>query len=77
VLCAFFKAGQCGKGDKCKFSHDVNVERKTEKRSIYCDLREVEDGGETMDSWTEDKLKEVVDKKHGMEKIMPSTTIVS
>src|SRR4051812_10122636 len=27
VLCAFFKAGQCTKGDKCKFSHDVNVER--------------------------------------------------
>ena len=35
VLCAFFKAGQCGKGDKCKFSHDLALGRKGEKRSIY------------------------------------------
>lgn len=39
VLCAFYKAGQCGKGDKCKFSHDLEVERRTEKRNIYNDAR--------------------------------------
>ena len=40
VLCAFFKQGQCKKGDKCKFSHDLNVSRKGEKRSMYTDTRE-------------------------------------
>uniref|UniRef100_A0A0K8RGD0 Putative translation machinery-associated protein n=1 Tax=Ixodes ricinus TaxID=34613 RepID=A0A0K8RGD0_IXORI len=34
VLCAFFKQGTCGKGDKCKFSHDITIERKAEKRDI-------------------------------------------
>ena len=37
ILCAFFKQGQCGKGDKCKFSHDLAVERKGAKRSVYDD----------------------------------------
>ncbi|KAG0011680.1 hypothetical protein BGZ80_000506, partial [Entomortierella chlamydospora] len=42
VLCAFFKAGTCTKGDKCKFSHDPNVERKTTKRDLYTDNRDEE-----------------------------------
>lgn len=37
VLCAFFKQGACTKGDKCKFSHDLTIERKAEKRSVYDD----------------------------------------
>lgn len=40
VLCAFYKQGQCTKGDKCKFSHDLSVERKCEKRSVYVDERD-------------------------------------
>ena len=40
VLCAFFKAGQCEKGTKCKFSHDLNVGRKVEKKNLYQDSRE-------------------------------------
>lgn len=40
VLCAFFKAGSCEKGTKCKFSHDLNVGRKVEKRNLYEDGRE-------------------------------------
>ena len=40
VLCAFFKAGTCEKGNKCKFSHDVNVGRKVEKKNLYADSRE-------------------------------------
>nr|CAG4641988.1 EOG090X0C5B [Eurycercus lamellatus] len=62
VLCAFFKQGTCGKGDRCKFSHDLEIERKAEKRSLYCDVRE--DDKETSEDWDEDKLKEVVEKKH-------------
>lgn len=40
VLCAFFKAGNCEKGNKCKFSHDMNVGRKVEKKNLYEDSRE-------------------------------------
>lgn len=76
VVCAFFKAGQCGKGNRCKFSHDLSVERKVEKRSLYVDMRD-DDEEDTMDTWNDEKLKEVVDKKHGAEKRMPTTDIVS
>lgn len=65
VLCAFFKQGMCQKGAKCKFSHDLTIERKSEKRSLYFDARDDEREGDNMDNWDEDKLKEVVEKKHG------------
>jgi len=64
VVCAFFKAGQCGKGDKCKFSHDLTMDNKVEKRSIYVDMRD----DDTMDNWDDEKLKDVVDQKHSKEK---------
>ena len=66
VFCAFFKQGLCKKGDKCKFSHDPDVERKSAKRSIYNDAREDED--DNMDDWDDDKLADVVNKKHAGEK---------
>lgn len=75
VLCVLFKAGQCTRGDKCKFSHDLAVERKVEKRSMYVDSRTLEDD-DPMDNWNEEKLKEVIDKKHGKEKSHPTTDIV-
>lgn len=75
IVCAFFKQGQCTKGNKCKFSHDLGVERKAEKRSMYVDMRDDEE--DTMENWDEEKLKEVVQKKHGeAEKKMPTTDIV-
>jgi len=43
VLCQFFKSGQCQKGDKCKFSHDLAVERKSAKIDLYTDTRTVGD----------------------------------
>jgi len=66
VFCAFFKQGLCKKGDKCKFSHDPDIERKSAKRSIYATDANQED--ENMDDWDEDKLAEVIGKKHGAEK---------
>ncbi|XP_059355795.1 zinc finger CCCH domain-containing protein 15 [Carassius carassius] len=77
VLCAFFKQGQCTKGDKCKFSHDLTLERKCEKRSLYVDGRDDELEKDTMDNWDEKKLEEVVNKKHGeAEKKKAKTQIV-
>lgn len=75
VLCAFYKQGHCTKGDKCKFSHDLSTERKSEKRNVYVDLRET--GDDNMENWDEEKLKEVVEKKHGeAERKMPKTDII-
>uniref|UniRef100_A0A8C6G2G9 Zinc finger CCCH domain-containing protein 15 n=1 Tax=Moschus moschiferus TaxID=68415 RepID=A0A8C6G2G9_MOSMO len=77
IVCAFFKQGQCTKGDKCKFSHDLTLERKCEKRSVYIDARDEELEKDTMDNWDEKKLEEVVNKKHGeAEKKKPKTQIV-
>ena len=42
MLCQFFKAGNCEKGRKCKFSHDLSIERKGQKRDLYQDTRENE-----------------------------------
>lgn len=75
IVCAFFKQGQCGKGDKCKFSHDLTIERKAEKRSLYFDMRDDEE--DTMENWDEEKLKEVIETKHGKGAKMPTTDIVS
>jgi hypothetical protein len=64
----------CKKGDKCKFSHDVNIARKSEKINLYEDTR---DGQDTMDNWDEAQLEDVVNKKHGEKnKSMPKTAIV-
>ncbi|GAA6021302.1 hypothetical protein JCM10207_002690 [Rhodosporidiobolus poonsookiae] len=68
VLCAFHKAGRCQKGNKCKFSHDLNQERKAQKASIYADQRDDKKPGgpnedDDMSNWSEEKLREVVSKK--------------
>lgn len=79
VVCQFFKKGHCEKGKKCKFSHDLDAGRKTQKKSLYTDTREGdEEGGEggeetaeakkkkdDMADWDEEKLRSVVMSKHG------------
>ena len=60
VLCIFFKQGNCEKGRKCKFSHDLAVERKGEKRDLYSDTRDKEGEEEAkrkddMADWDEGK----------------------
>jgi hypothetical protein len=40
VLCAYFKAGVCEKGKKCKFSHDLGLDGKAAKIDIYTDPRD-------------------------------------
>lgn len=59
VLCMFYKQGNCDKGRKCKFSHDLAVERKGVKRDLYQDTREVEDEAKRKDDmidWDEGEL---------------------
>ena len=72
VVCDFFRKGMCEKGKKCKFSHDLDVGRKTEKKSLYTDMREGEEETEEdkqkkddMADWDEEKLRQVVMSKHG------------
>lgn len=51
----------------------MTVERKSEKKSLYFDDRKEDN----MEDWDEDKLKEVVEKKHGeREKKLPPTDII-
>ena len=73
VLCDFFRKGLCDKGRKCKFSHDLDIGRKGEKKSLYTDTqRDEEEGGgedekkkDDMADWDEEKLRSVVMSKHG------------
>lgn len=60
ILCEFFKAGQCVKGFKCKFSHDLNIQRKGEKIDIYSDKRDDED---TMEDWDQETLEKAIASK--------------
>ncbi|KAM7464129.1 hypothetical protein LguiA_032250 [Lonicera macranthoides] len=65
ILCEFYKVGQCAKGFKCKFSHDLNVQRKGEKIDIYSDKRdqEKEKGTQTMEDWDQETLEKIVESK--------------
>uniref|UniRef100_A0AC34RQD0 C3H1-type domain-containing protein n=1 Tax=Panagrolaimus sp. JU765 TaxID=591449 RepID=A0AC34RQD0_9BILA len=78
VLCAFFKQGLCGKGNKCKYSHDLTVENKSAKRNLYVDsrdLRKEDEPAETNENWDEKQLNEVATKKHSeQDKKRPNQT---
>ncbi|KAF3766403.1 hypothetical protein M406DRAFT_356329 [Cryphonectria parasitica EP155] len=68
VLCIFHKKGNCEKGKKCKFSHDLELDRKTDKRSLYQDTRQEDEEkkkAETSADWDEEKLRSVVLSKKG------------
>lgn len=72
VVCVYFKQGLCQKGDKCKFSHDLTIERKAEKRNIYEDVRDGKE--ESMENWDAEKLEEVINKKHGEDNVKKNQT---
>lgn len=68
VVCEFFKKGGCEKGKKCKFSHDLDAARRTQKRDLYEDTRQTEreeKEKDKMEEWDEEKLRKVVLSKHG------------
>lgn len=77
VLCEFFKAGKCVRGNKCKFSHDLNQARKTTKIDLYSDPRLLGEAGkeaDTIDKWDTNKLSEVVALKEKGR--LPPTNII-
>lgn len=81
VLCAFFKSGQCQKGIRCKFSHDLGIERKGEKIDLHTDKRESNGDGDDkendlMDNWDQAKLEDVVASKHSSANKNNPTAIV-
>jgi len=87
ILCEFFKKGACNKGDKCKYSHNLEIERKSERLDIYVDRREigkmeqeVEEKflkeNDTIDKWDQNKLELVVTSKHATENTPTKTKIV-
>ncbi|KXS21340.1 hypothetical protein M427DRAFT_27736 [Gonapodya prolifera JEL478] len=72
VLCQFFKAGHCEKGAKCKFSHDLNIDKKASKIDLYTDQRdskgkEKDNKEDAFESWDQTKLEQVVNQKHAAE----------
>lgn len=67
IVCEHYRAGKCSKGFKCKYSHDLDVERKKAKIDLFADQREsVEQEG--MDDWDQDQLEKVIADKHAKEK---------
>lgn len=48
------------KGAKCKFSHDLNVGRKVEKKNVYQDSR---DDDSTMENWDQAKLESAITER--------------
>lgn len=76
VLCPFFKQAVCAKGLKCKYSHDLNIGRKVEKRNMYVDSRDAEEGDDSS-TWDADKLNDVASAKGGeAEQSKPRTGII-
>ncbi|BAT95829.1 hypothetical protein LR48_Vigan347s002600 [Vigna angularis] len=72
IVCEFYKVGQCAKGFKCKFSHDLNVQRKGEKIDIYSDKRDQE----TMEDWDQETLEKAVESNKSYYNQNKATDIV-
>jgi len=81
-VCEFYKKGLCTKGDKCKFSHNVDQGRKSSKIDLYTDRRDITDDeratleADTMETWDQNKLETVVEKKQGDTNRQMKTKIV-
>ena len=84
IVCEFFRKGTCAKGFKCKFSHDLAVERKSAKIDLFSDRRDAAGGagadGEgdagTMENWDQDALEAAIASKHGAENQNRPTDII-
>lgn len=61
MLCILFKEGTCTKGDACLFSHDLSIERRSEKKDLYSDNR----ASESTEALEQGELEKIIEKKHG------------
>ena len=69
ILCELFKQGKCELGDKCKFSHDLNIEFNKGTFDIYTDLREFKNK-------FENEVNKIAEEKEKKRKNRPETNIV-
>jgi hypothetical protein len=71
ILCEFFKAGCCEKGDNCEFSHDVNIHYNQGQIDIYTDLREIK-----KNMGMESEINKIAEEKEKKRSKMPQSNIV-
>ncbi|KAI7837815.1 hypothetical protein COHA_008303 [Chlorella ohadii] len=76
IVCEYFRHGQCTKGFKCKFSHDLSVERKTHKADLFTDRRDEEEEKEGMEDWDQETLEKAIAQKHAAENKNRPTSII-
>ena len=74
IVCEFWRAGCCQKGEKCRYAHDLNAGKKSAKIDIYTDRRTLQ--SETMEDWDQETLESVVEKKRSERNRKNQTTIV-
>lgn len=61
ILCEFFKQGKCTKGFRCKFSHDLLIERKVEQKKKAAAKEAALK--KTMDDMTQMELEDTIRRK--------------
>jgi hypothetical protein len=71
VLCQFFKAGLCEKGDECEFSHDLNIDFNQGTFDIYTDIRNVK-----KNFVTDSEINKIADEKEKKRSKLPQTSII-
>ena len=71
ILCEFFKAGCCEKGDKCEFSHDINIQFNQGTCDIYTDLREIK-----KNMGMESEINKIAEEKEKKRSKVPQSNIV-
>jgi len=76
ILCAFFKAGTCQKGRKCKYSHDLGIENKNAKIDLYTDQRAAGAEAPNMETWDNDTLQKAVEQNQRQYKNQKPTEII-
>ncbi|PRW34000.1 zinc finger CCCH domain-containing 11 [Chlorella sorokiniana] len=76
IVCEYFRHGQCTKGFKCKFSHDLSVERKTHKADLFTDRRDGDEKEEGMEDWDQETLEKAIAQKHAAENKNRPTEII-
>jgi len=70
VLCENFKAGLCKLGDKCPFSHDLNIEFNQGTFDIYTDLTDIKK------NTFENEINKIAEEKEKKRKTAPKSNIV-